>query len=193
MIKFFRTIRQNLLMENPSDKSSRAGKTGKYFKYAIGEIILVVIGILIALQINNWNEERKEVLHQKGILTNLVEDLRADSASFHENYRKLSEVEAVHHQLYDVIAQKSNGDSLENPQIIRRLGWAYYRLGQYDESLKYLRFAFEKLKDAEIAAHLGEVLWVAGEREAAQDIWNSALQQAPNDDLLLNVMQKFTE
>ena len=49
MIKFFRKIRQNLLMEN---------KTGKYFKYAIGEIILVVIGILIALQINNWNSQR---------------------------------------------------------------------------------------------------------------------------------------
>lgn len=52
MIKFFRTIRQNLLSE---------GKTGKYLKYAIGEIILVVIGILIALQINNWNEERKQL------------------------------------------------------------------------------------------------------------------------------------
>jgi len=51
MIKFFRKIRQNLLSE---------GKTGKYFKYAIGEIVLVVIGILIALQINNWNENRKE-------------------------------------------------------------------------------------------------------------------------------------
>lgn len=73
------------------------------------------------------------------------------------------------------------------------LGWAYYRLGQYDESLKYLRQAFEKLKDAEIAAHLGEVLWVAGEREEAHDVWNAALQQAPNDDLLLNVMQKFSE
>lgn len=73
------------------------------------------------------------------------------------------------------------------------MGWAYYRLGQYDEALKYLRRAFDKLKDAEIAAHLGEVLWVAGEREAAQEIWNSALQQAPNDDLLKNVMQKFSE
>jgi len=51
MIKFFRKIRQNLLMEN---------KTGKYFKYAIGEIVLVVIGILIALSINNWNEDKKE-------------------------------------------------------------------------------------------------------------------------------------
>ncbi|PNQ73628.1 hypothetical protein C1T31_04625 [Hanstruepera neustonica] len=49
MIKFFRKIRQNLLSEN---------KTGKYFKYALGEIILVVIGILIALQINNWNQNR---------------------------------------------------------------------------------------------------------------------------------------
>ena len=51
MIKFFRKIRQNLIIEN---------KTSKYFKYAIGEIILVVIGILIALQINNWNENRNK-------------------------------------------------------------------------------------------------------------------------------------
>ena len=63
MIKFFRHIRQQLVMENktrPNDSVGRAGKpalpAGRYFKYAIGEIILVVIGILIALQINNWNE-----------------------------------------------------------------------------------------------------------------------------------------
>jgi len=62
MIKFFRKIRQNLLSE---------GKTGKYFKYAIGEILLVVIGILIALQINNWNEEKKTNLFQHKILVEL--------------------------------------------------------------------------------------------------------------------------
>jgi len=62
MIKFFRKIRQNLLMEN---------KTGKYFKYAIGEIILVVIGILIALQVNSWNENRKNSEKEITILENL--------------------------------------------------------------------------------------------------------------------------
>lgn len=80
-----------------------------------------------------------------------------------------------------------------DPSIMDSLGWAYYRLGQYDEALKYLRLAFEQLKDAEVAAHLGEVLWVAGDRDAAQAIWDSALQQAPNDDLLLNVIHKFSK
>ena len=63
MIKFFRKIRQNLLMEN---------KTGKYFKYAIGEIVLVVIGILIALQINNWNENRKQASKTKHLIERLI-------------------------------------------------------------------------------------------------------------------------
>jgi len=69
MIKFFRKIRQNLLIEN---------KTGKYFKYAIGEIILVVIGILIALQINNWNEDRKERKQEKEFITSVKKDLTQD-------------------------------------------------------------------------------------------------------------------
>lgn len=59
MIKFFRKIRYDLM---------ETGKTGKYLKYAIGEIVLVVIGILIALQINNWNEQRKLELKEKSLL-----------------------------------------------------------------------------------------------------------------------------
>ena len=66
MIKFFRKIRQNLLSE---------GKTGKYFKYAIGEIILVVIGILIALQINNWNQQRILEKQSQQVLLNLREEI----------------------------------------------------------------------------------------------------------------------
>jgi len=70
MIKFFRNIRKSLLNE---------GKTSKYFKYAIGEIILVVVGILIALQINNWNEAQTEKRVLNTQLTNLIDDLKLDS------------------------------------------------------------------------------------------------------------------
>ena len=65
MIKFFRKIRQKLLSEN---------KFGKYLSYAIGEIILVVIGILIALQINNLNENRKLNEKRKELISNLITD-----------------------------------------------------------------------------------------------------------------------
>ena len=71
MLKFFRDIRQNLLLKN---------MTRKYLKYAIGEILLVVIGILIALSLNNWNEERKEGLKESVFLEKMLEDLEAQEA-----------------------------------------------------------------------------------------------------------------
>ena len=61
------------------------GKTGKYFKYAIGEIILVVIGILIALQINNWNENRKVKVQLKSALQSVYNDMVSDSLLVHQN------------------------------------------------------------------------------------------------------------
>ena len=79
MIKFFRKIRQNLLSE---------GKTGKYFKYAIGEIVLVVIGILIALQINNWNEVKKEREYEHYILKEIGTNLSADETQIKEIYNQ---------------------------------------------------------------------------------------------------------
>ncbi len=72
MIKFFRKIRQKLLAEN---------RFSKYLLYAIGEIVLVVIGILIALQINTWNEQRKAKEIEKEILIQFQEDLKGDIES----------------------------------------------------------------------------------------------------------------
>lgn len=73
MIKFFRKIRQKLLMEN---------KTSKYFKYAIGEIVLVVIGILIALQINNWNISKQDAIFERKILFELQTSIENDLIQF---------------------------------------------------------------------------------------------------------------
>jgi len=69
MIKLFRKKRYDLMEKN---------KTGKYLKYAIGEIILVVIGILIALQLNDWNDHRKQVELEKEYYCRLLDDVRLD-------------------------------------------------------------------------------------------------------------------
>jgi len=75
MIKFFRHIRRSLINQN---------KMGKYFKYAFGEILLVVIGILIALSINNWNEHRKERIEEHKILQNILFDFEKASKELKE-------------------------------------------------------------------------------------------------------------
>ena len=90
MIKFFRQIRYQLMSEN---------KTGKYFKYAIGEIILVVIGILIALQINNWNEGRKSEKRSINYMKSLIIDLKTDVNEFNQNIKSyetdIIEIESI--------------------------------------------------------------------------------------------------
>ena len=82
MIKVFRKIRQNLLDEN---------KIGKYLKYALGEILLVVIGILIALQINNWKDERKEEKEILNYIQSIKKDIQADTALFAQISNSLNE------------------------------------------------------------------------------------------------------
>lgn len=80
MIPFFRKIRYGL---------SSDGKFFKYLRYAIGEIFLVVIGILIALQINNWNEHQKEVRKSRGYLKEFRKDLVRDTLSFNQGLQIL--------------------------------------------------------------------------------------------------------
>ena len=75
MIKFFRKIRQNLLAQN---------RVNKYLIYALGEIILVVIGILIALQINNWNENRKESDKEQVILKRLQKEFESNKEQLYQ-------------------------------------------------------------------------------------------------------------
>lgn len=75
--------------------------------------------------------------------------------------------------------------------IMDSLGWAYYRMGRFDKAESYLRRAYAGQHDAEIAAHLGEVLWVQGKREEAEKIWQSSLKENPRHETLLNVIKKF--
>ena len=75
--------------------------------------------------------------------------------------------------------------------ILDSMGWVLYRLGRLDESIEYLKKAIELRNDPEIAAHLGEVLWVKGDKQAAKEIWDTALKDTPTDDRLLDVIKRF--
>ena len=91
MSKLLKKLRFNLFMK---------GKKGSYYKYAFGEIILLVLGILIALSINNWNEERKNNLIEKKLILNIIKDLRLDSIYISQS---LIEVDAQKQVIDDII------------------------------------------------------------------------------------------
>lgn len=89
MIKVFRKIRQRLLAEDQPSSIGRRGKLSKYLLYAIGEIILVVIGILIALQINTWNEWRKDRIKEMTVLEGIVSNIEINIETFQQDIAQL--------------------------------------------------------------------------------------------------------
>ncbi len=91
------------------------------------------------------------------------------------------------------LIQKAVELSPEDPYIMDSLGWVYFRMGKIQEGLNYLNLAFSSRPDPEIAAHLGEVLWVQGERENAEKIWRSALEIDPDNETLLDTMKRLMQ
>jgi tetratricopeptide (TPR) repeat protein len=81
--------------------------------------------------------------------------------------------------------------SPEDPYIIDSLGWVYYRMGNLNKGVSYLKQAFVIKRDPEIAAHLGEVLWMQGTKEEAKEVWRSTIKSHPGNEVLLNTMKKF--
>jgi tetratricopeptide (TPR) repeat protein len=80
----------------------------------------------------------------------------------------------------------------EDPFIMDSMGWVLYRMSQNDAALTFLKRAFELRPDAEIAAHLGEVLWATGQRDEARKIWAGALEDNPGNEVLLATVKKFS-
>ena len=75
--------------------------------------------------------------------------------------------------------------------IMDSMGWVLYRMGDYQKAISQLRRANDIAKDPEIAAHLGEVLWVSGNKDAAKNVWNTSLKGHPGHKILREVMKKF--
>lgn len=111
MLRFFRKIRIRLLKEN---------KVGKYLLYAIGEIVLIVIGILIALSINNWNNSRNALKQEAALYIQLIDDLETDKAKLEMLLSEFMSFDSTHVQIFKEI----NGESQYNARI------PYYSLRQ---------------------------------------------------------------
>ena len=129
MIKFFRHIRQRYISE---------GKTKRYLLYAFGEIILVVIGILIALQINNWNEARKNTATEEDYYCKLLEDFELDR----QNINRLSNESA-----YKI--KKSKALLLELPKKRKS---KEYLIDNYIQSLRTNAFVPSKVTILDITS-----------------------------------------
>ncbi|WP_412561060.1 DUF6090 family protein [Winogradskyella sp. MIT101101] len=129
MIKFFRRIRYNLMNQ---------GKTTKYFKYAIGEIILVVIGILIALQINTQNEYRKDRVYEIQALTEIYTSLKRDAQN---NDNIMTNVKRRDNAINYILSFLNSG-KIETDSVFM------YNLNQscLDNKINYDKGAYETLK-----------------------------------------------
>lgn len=94
-------------------------------------------------------------------------------------------------EAYDLI-KRALEISPDDFYILDSMGWVLYRLGRLDEATDYLRKAIGMRPDPEIAAHLGEVLWVRGDRKGAREVWDTALKVTPDDTTLRGVIKRFS-
>lgn len=113
MIKFFNNIRRHLAEE---------GKPLKYLRYAVGEIVLVVIGILIALQINNWNEQRKVIEEEKNNLISVYHDLKADIRKVAYCRDRLAGEYAIAVEVMEAL-ENMHSKSIDSARVVAFLGW----------------------------------------------------------------------
>ena len=131
MFKFFRKIRQNLLLQN---------RVKKYLLYAIGEIILVVVGILIAVSIDNWNQEKELEKAEIENYQDIVNDLKKDSIRFDERIRNVKMRLDVLHQLNEVTEGRAEIlDHIYYEIIVILLTWDPITQNNHQTTIENLR------------------------------------------------------
>jgi tetratricopeptide (TPR) repeat protein len=89
------------------------------------------------------------------------------------------------------LIEKAQQLAPDDPFITDSMGWVMYRMGKHQQALEFLRKAYAARPDAEIAAHLGEVLWVAGEQREAEKIWIEAVKKTPDNEALNSTIKRF--
>jgi tetratricopeptide (TPR) repeat protein len=166
-----------------------------------GEMKLAMAVLNRALEIypesDNLLYARSMLAEQQGDLSMMEADLRNIIQRDPDNATALNALGYTlanrtdrYSEAYDLIARALELQPNE-PAILDSMGWVLYRKGKYQEALNYLTRAYADFPDPEVAAHLGEVLWVSGDTEAATTIWQGALMKAPEHEVLLDTLQRL--
>ncbi|MBT8323908.1 MAG: hypothetical protein HKN99_01050 [Winogradskyella sp.] len=180
MIKFFRKIRQSMINQN---------RTKKYLLYAIGEIILVVIGILIALQVNNWNEERKKKTQIDQLLLDIEKDLISNYKTTNytlDFYRKQDSLVRL------IAAKKLTEEDYNANYNLRYLvsNWEYLipkekNINQFVES--------EKIVNAEYKPIIEAIKDIQYNKFALDDTWSNLDENIENNGKTLFLFNWFVK
>jgi tetratricopeptide (TPR) repeat protein len=134
---------------------------------------------------------------RQGNLARAEEDLRRIIALEPQNATALNQLgytladRTDRHEEALALLERAIAADPEDPAIIDSLAWAQYKLGRYEEALANLERAFAVFPDAEVAAHLGEVLWMMGRQDDANRVWNEALRERPDSAILLNTIERL--
>jgi tetratricopeptide (TPR) repeat protein len=140
--------------------------------------------------------------------TALAAEKAGDPATMERHLRRIIELEPKNYNAYNALgysladrnerldeARQLIGKALElspdSPHILDSMGWLEYRQGHLDKALALLQKAYAEFPDAEVAAHLGEVLWVRGDKAKAEAVWHEALQSDPKNDILLETLKRL--
>ena len=91
-----------------------------------------------------------------------------------------------------VYVQKALSQTPDDPAVIDSMGWVLYRLGRLQEARDYLQKAYDMTGDGEIGAHLGEVMWAMGDKDAARAVWDKARRDAPDNPVLQEALRRFS-
>ena len=164
MIKFFRKIRQNLLSE---------GKTGKYLRYAIGEILLVMIGILLALQVNNWNNSRNEAHREQTILRNLHSDFNDNITELNRIYDGTEESYRSSVRLLEIIKGESPINPEEVEVLLNSIANGFFSLDLYSASIDEIinTGSLSIIKDIKLREHISNWSFIVADSEDDIEIY----------------------